>query len=271
MKYDKTWRRARKTITDFLVDKEVEKLVPIQDAESTQMIWEVLHGPEKYHSHVLRQFGAVILASVYGQRGKAPLTQRFFAIQAESAALLDQGATPPLDVFPILMYVPDWMTPWRGWKRRADESKRKQRELYRELFQEAKGRTGGMGQEIFVKKLLDEKEKQGYSEIELEYLSGFLLEGGADTTAMAFLTFIVAMATNPNLQQQAQAEVDSAFGEGIVPVNLESKELPFLQACFWEVRSLPLTSANFGNGRYLTWIDSTVASGLTNGHSTRYQ
>ncbi|KAF2266042.1 cytochrome P450 [Lojkania enalia] len=238
MKYDKRWRRGRKTINDFLKDEVVSKLLPIQDAESTQMVWEVMNEPAGYYGHVMRQFASVILASVYEQRGKVhrgERTEQFYAVQDEWAAVLDPGAMPPYDIFPVLRYVPDAWTPWRGWRKRADDLGNKQGGLYRELFQEAKVRVrNGQGSTTFAATLLANQEKEGYSDAELEYIAGFMLEAGADTTAMSFLTFIVALAAYPNVLKQAQKEVDEVFGDSKMPGSLEGIKLPYIQGCFWE-------------------------------------
>ena len=60
MKYDKNWRRARKTMAEFLKDSEVDKRIEVQNAEATQMIWEIMTNPGEYREHVMRQFLAVV-------------------------------------------------------------------------------------------------------------------------------------------------------------------------------------------------------------------
>lgn len=241
MPYGPKWRKARKTITDFLKDEEVDKLIPLQNAESDQMMYDLLSEPERYHEHILRYFGAIIMSSVFGTRGKdfgdEGKIKQFFACQAEWAGMLDQGAVPPYDVFPFLRYVPDFMTPWRGWKQRASALKNRQNGLYHDLFEDAKVRTKhGKGEDSFVAGLLRNNEKNDYSDVELEYIAGFLMEGGSDTTAGAFETFVLAMAAYPDAQKRAQAEVDAAFGEdGVRPEKLKWESLPYIKACFLEV------------------------------------
>ena len=95
--YGPKWRRARRTIVEFLSEREMGGLHRIQDAESCQMMWEFLGlsdggdaaGLTTYHRYVLRYFGAVILASAFGVRGKDSDAQsrvgRFFSIQLERA------------------------------------------------------------------------------------------------------------------------------------------------------------------------------------------
>ncbi|GKT49482.1 cytochrome P450 monooxygenase atE [Colletotrichum spaethianum] len=240
MPYGPKWRKARKTITDFLKDEEVDKLMVLQDAESSQMMYELFSDPGNYHDYILRYFGAIIMLSVFGTRGKdfddKGKIKQFFDCQAEWAAMLDQGAVPPFDVFPFLQYVPDAMTPWRGWKQRASALKKKQNGLYHDLFDEAKTRIEqGKGEDSFVASLIRNNMKEGYSDVELEYIAGFLMEGGSDTTAGAFETFVLAMAAYPDIQKEAQAEIDSVFGEdGVCSKKLKEANLPYLKACFLE-------------------------------------
>ncbi|KXH66031.1 cytochrome P450 [Colletotrichum salicis] len=240
MRYGPKWRKERKTITDFLKDEEVDKLVLLQDAESSQMMHELLCEPAGYHDHILRYFGAIIMSSVFGTRGKdfsdEGKIKKFFECQAEWAGMLDQGAVPPFDVLPFLRYVPDFLTPWRGWKLRAADLKLKQNGLYHDLFEDAKALIGqGKAEDSFVAGLLRDNEKEGYSDIELEYIAGFLMEGGSDTTAGAFETFVLAMLAYPDIQKRAQAEVDAVFGEsGVRGERLTAETLPYIKACFLE-------------------------------------
>ncbi|KAK7757330.1 hypothetical protein SLS62_000880 [Diatrype stigma] len=237
MPYGAKFRRARKTIGKYLRDDEVDKLVPIQDAESSQMMHELLRRPDRYHEHALRLFGAAIMASVFGVRGEryddeGSKIRRFFEIQHKWASLLAPGSVPPLEVFPFLARVPDILTPWRGWKGRAERLRQRQSSLYHDLFGEAKERVeAGRGRESFVAALLRSGEGDAYGRVELDYITGFLMEGGSDTTAGAFETFVLAMAAHPSIQKQAQAEVDKVFGhDGVVAARARANDLPFLKA-----------------------------------------
>ncbi|KAI3397918.1 hypothetical protein diail_10087 [Diaporthe ilicicola] len=255
-RYGAKWRRARRTIVEFLTERELEKLLSVQDAESSQMMWEFLglgagdvegSGSTAYHRCVLRYFGAVILASVFGIRGKdsdeKSTVTRFFSIQDEWAGILDQGQTPPLEVFPWLKYVPDFLTPWKGWRERAGFLSKRQRSFYHELFTETEARVNsGKAQDSFLGKLIINqraavkagRDKDVYTQLEMDYIGGFLMEGGADTTAMVFETFILAMASNRELQAQVQEEIDRIFGEDEMPHTADGNKLPFLKACFLE-------------------------------------
>lgn len=259
-RYGAKWKRGRKTVVEFLNEREVAKLVTLQDAEGSQLMWELLNisagggdeGLTAYHRHVLRYFGAVVMASVFGLRAKDSGAQskviRFFSVQDEWSGILDQGQVPPMEIFPWLRYVPDFMTPWKGWRQRARTIKTIQRSLYHEFFSETAARlAAGKLEDCFLSRLIKDQEaavkagrdKDVYSQVELDYIGGFLLEGGSDTTALVFETFIIAMAAYPEVQKQAQEEVDSVSGTEEMPHTVDEKKLPFLKACFLEVSSEP--------------------------------
>lgn len=289
------WRRARRTVAEFLGGREMARVARVQDAEGTQMMWELMRlggggGGEEaegegkgedgvlgevgaYHRCVMRCFGAVILASAFGLRGgdSGPRSRvaRFFAIQDEWTRMMGGVGVPPLGLFPWLKNVPDFLTPWRGWRERASALKEKQSGLYHELVSETKARAkAGKGQDSFLARIIENQEaaeasgrgKDMYTRLELDYIGGFLMEAGADTTAMTFETFLLAMVAHPEIQKEAQEEVDAIFGPSEMPHMCEGKQLPFLKACFLEVsppipstspQPLPLT--DFLNIKTLRW------------------
>lgn len=92
-----------------------------------------------------------------------------------------------------MKHVPDFLTPWKGWRERAEMIKQRQGSLYRELLAETESRVDvGKSEDCFMGKLLINqkaavkagRDKDVYTQLELDYIGGFLMEGGADTTAM---------------------------------------------------------------------------------------
>ncbi|KAI1131775.1 cytochrome P450 [Nemania abortiva] len=241
MQYGPRWRKARKTTMDFLKNSEVDKLLPLQHAESVQLIRDILRDPERWRDYSTRMFGAVIMASVFGIRGTdiSPKGKimTFFDVQAEWSEMIAQGGAPPLEVFPFLKYVPDFLTPWKKWKQRLERVKQRQNKLYHDLVSEARTRiANGKGQDSFAAAVLRNNDKTEYTDEELEYLLGLMMEAGSDTTASAFETFILALATHPDLQTQLQEEVDRVFGPKVMPsASANSDDLPLIKACFYEL------------------------------------
>ena len=62
LQYGKEWRKQRKILPSLLSDTMVDKLLPLQEAETTQTMFQLLQDPEGYYDHIHRYTTAVILA-----------------------------------------------------------------------------------------------------------------------------------------------------------------------------------------------------------------
>ena len=61
------------------------------------------------------------------------------------------------------------------------------------------------------------------------------LAAGADTTASAIGTFFLAMVCYPDVQKEAQAELDKVLNHGRLPEHSDFPSLPYLSALVKEV------------------------------------
>ncbi|KAF2831163.1 cytochrome P450 [Ophiobolus disseminans] len=245
--YGDLWRGQRKKLVDFLGGERTDKMKPVQDAESTQMIFDMLKSPVNFEHHVDRSFGAVILATVFGQRGKTfehgGKIESFFKVEEQWSAAVGPTSSPPINSFPFLNSVPDWLTPWKGWKLRALGIKGEQERLYIGLLNETRERLShGKGANCFLSQCLVTQEKEWYDDTYLAYLGGVLLEGGAETSSSATMVFIMAMAAFPEVLERAQEEVDRVCGVSRLPGQEDTANLPYIRACMLEVlRWRPVT------------------------------
>ncbi|KAI3319462.1 cytochrome P450 [Xylariaceae sp. AK1471] len=240
LQYGSKWRKERKTFMEFLKSSEIDKRLPIQEAESSQFMYELLLEPERFHEHGFRYHGAIIMASAFGQRGKEYAdnseVKRFFDVEKDWAIIIAPGFIPPHDIFPFLKIMPDFLTPWRGWKQKTRSVRQRQQALYQDLFAGVKDRMAqGRSQECFLADVLRNNEKYGYSDVDLAYIGGVLLEGGTETTASAFETFLLVMVAYPSFLKKAQEEVDGFYGNDKMPTGTSDAELPFLAACLLEI------------------------------------
>jgi cytochrome P450 len=245
--YGDTWRRQRKMLVELLGGDRSDSIKPVQDAESTQMLFDLMNDTSHFEKHVLRSFGAVILATVYGQRGKTlekgGKLDTFFTIEEEWAEAIGPSKYPPTNSFPFLHYVPEWMTPWKGWKSRALRIKEIQGGLYKGLLRETKERLKeGKGAKSFLAQCVEVQDKEWYDDTYLAYFGGLLLEGGAETSSSTTMTFIMTMAGNPDVLKKAQEEVDRVIGRTRLPGKDDTGCLPFIRACMLEItRWRPVT------------------------------
>jgi cytochrome P450 len=270
--YGDLWRGQRKRLVEFLGGDRTDKMKPVQDAESTQMIYDLMNDPENFERHVDRSFGAAILATVFGQRGKTMQPggklESFFKVEAQWAAALGPTSYPPLNSFPFLGSVPDWLTPWKGWKDRATLIRNEQELLYGTLVSETRQKlTEGKGTDCFLASVLKTHEKERYNDKFLSHLSGVLLEGGAETSASSIMVFIMAMAAYPDVLLKVQEEVDRVCGTSRMPCKDDIGSLPYVKACMLEILRwrpiIPLgvphnTTANDTYGSYTVPIDTDI-------------
>jgi cytochrome P450 len=173
--YGDRWRQHRKIVQSLLNVNEVDKLLPIQNAEAVQTLFHLLQDPEGYYDHIRRYSTAVILASVYGQRGaefKSPKVQALYNVQDRFTAILEPGAAPPVDAFPFLQYLPEFMC---GWKKEAKSIRKDQSSLYFSLLGETKQKIASENIECFLKKLLRDQEKLKLDDEHVAYLGGILV------------------------------------------------------------------------------------------------
>jgi hypothetical protein len=137
---------------------------------------QLLDGPSGYYDHIRRYSTAVILASVFGQRGasfQSPKVQALYHAQDRFTAILEPGATPPVDAFSFLKNLPEFLSPW---KKEAKEIQKEQSSLYCGLLGETKDRIRDQKlASCFMEKVLGDQKKTGFNEWQIAYLGGILV------------------------------------------------------------------------------------------------
>lgn len=94
-------------------------------------------------------------------------------MQNQFTEMIEPGATPPVDAFPILKYLPDFLA---AWKTKAKSIRHEQRELYFALLEDTKKKmANGEAGNCFLASLIAEQEKNGFSDEEIAYIGGILV------------------------------------------------------------------------------------------------
>ncbi|KAL4938687.1 hypothetical protein BDV06DRAFT_231598 [Aspergillus oleicola] len=234
--YGSDWKALRKAAQGLFTSRELAAILPIQEAEATQTAYDLIWQPERYYEHIQRYTTAVILASVFGQRGEsfdAPNIQALYDVQNRFTALLEPGATLPVDVITFLQYIPEFMA---SWKKKAREIRRDQRALYFRLYNATKERMRqGVRTGCFMEKLIDDQEKNKLDDEHTTYLGGILMEAGSDTTSSTLLSFLLAVLENPTALKRAQEDVDRVCGTERSPTMEDLENLAYIEACMHEI------------------------------------
>jgi len=171
----------------------------IQEAESTQVIYDVLSKPSDFLARVRRFSPAVILAIIYGKRGptwESKPVQDIYAVMRAWSSIMETGNTPPVDIFPFLKYLPDFMSDWR---KRAKRLSGMMFTSYRALVEEVRDRRArGIKRNSLMDKIMEEQAAPGFDKTnalgvdKLAFLGGVLMEGGSDTVHLPRLLLLIA-------------------------------------------------------------------------------
>ncbi|KAJ7916802.1 cytochrome P450 [Mycena leptocephala] len=208
-RYGEKWRILRRAAHATLTPEASARLLPIQKAETVQLIYDILHSPQSFYSHIQRYSSSVILSVLYGKRSprfETPETVASFKVEHEWVTLLEAGATPPMDFFPILKYVPERFAKW---KRDCKNVRKMQRDLYFGLLDDTQERLRrGEGNGSFVEELISRQEELGMDREMTGYLSGILIETGSETTTSYLQSLVLALVAHPEAQKKAHEEID---------------------------------------------------------------
>ncbi|KAF5358757.1 hypothetical protein D9758_008555 [Tetrapyrgos nigripes] len=276
MSYNNTLRLFRKTMQPMLNSSGAIQHQPIQIAEATQLMHDLLHSPnmsllldlfmeilisltnhQRVYTHLERYSTSVTTSIVFGKRFPeydcAEVEGIFQSLNA-TARIFEPGAHPPVDQLPILNYIPDR---WAKWKRMAKWGNRLVRRIYFHLLSVAEDRVrDGKENGSFLEGVIKRREEYGLTRREVAFLGGVLLEGGVHTTSLFLQWMILSLIAFPEVQKKAQEEMDRVIGQERAPRLEDFADLPYCRALvnelhrFRPVAPISIPHAMLDDGTY---------------------
>ena len=119
--YGQGWRKLCKACQSLLSVKEFDSLLPIQNAEASETMFELFQSPGDCYNHIRRYSTAVILASVSAREAlkfQSPEMQALCYTQEQFTEILAPGAAAPVDEFPFQKFLTAFLS---GWRAKADK------------------------------------------------------------------------------------------------------------------------------------------------------
>ncbi|KIA75329.1 hypothetical protein HK57_00208 [Aspergillus ustus] len=244
---DEYSRRLRTTTKNFLVGAGLFKFRPMQKAVGTQLVYKLFQSGDNWLEHIFEWGVSTPVAMMSGANvenfGKH-WVHEYHASQGMFESLLDPGQSPPVDIFPVLRWVPFIFA---SWKRKAQVTRKALLSAYGVMMAHAKKGRHGPTSEFLIPKLLQQSADQEtasegrFTEQEITWLTGGMLDAGVDSSVVTFQTILLALATHPAVQRKAQAEIDAVFASSTgsttsdsLPEIIDLERLPFLHACITE-------------------------------------
>lgn len=172
----------------------------------------------------------VLTKTVLGIRTASPSAAHMkdlYAVLDGLSEIFEMGATPPVDIFSIFRYLPESLFGnWRSRSRRVEDI---MVNLYHPLVDRVQRRREKSGpRETFIDGVLDQQDNLQLTRHEIDLMVGNLLEGGSDTSSIMTIAFIQAMACYPDVQREAQREIDALLGEDTIPDWKDYARLPYV-------------------------------------------
>lgn len=153
-----------------------------------------------------------------------------------------------VDLLPPLRYLPSWLpgmqfkTTAEEWRKINDQVGDVPYHFTQEQMKKGENRSS------YVSKKILEETGHGTREIDpdveevIKWSAAIIYGGGADTTSAIIRAFFLAMVMFPDVQRNAQREIDTVIGSDRLPGEQDQKNLPYISAIIKEtLRWFPLT------------------------------
>ncbi|KAI0056482.1 cytochrome P450 [Artomyces pyxidatus] len=238
--YGEHWKSMRRITQQSLNRASSLQFLPSQLADTRMLLQQLLDTPEKYISNIRYALGKNLIENTYGIKVDSPNSE-FVKLSRETHEVIQNAVIPGsffVDIFPSLKYVPSWF-PGAGFKNLARIARGHGQHMVDGAFSAAKkSMVGADAIPSLVGSLLNnnptEMSREDYEYI-IKWAAGSLYGAGTESTVSGISTFFLMMATHPEVQAKAQAELDRVLGPGRLPTFEDRASLPYLEAVIKEV------------------------------------
>ncbi|KAH7083300.1 cytochrome P450 [Paraphoma chrysanthemicola] len=212
------------------------------ELENKQLLYDMMTDPSDLLEHFRRYSSSLVTSIVYGFRWPTfhdPLLQKLFHNLDNYVRLNMTGGAALADFFPILRYLPTWLSPH---KREALAHYAHEIAMYTTLYQRVKSAllANPNARSCVCKDVIALQAQENYTDEYTSHIPGQLWEAGSDTTSTQLYGFIQALLLYPDIQAKGQAELDAIIGHDRMPTLDDMIRLPYVRACVKEtLRWLP--------------------------------
>ncbi|KAG8891750.1 hypothetical protein FRC01_014529, partial [Tulasnella sp. 417] len=244
---DTRWKSYHRAAKVVLSPSAAERHKPVIQAETCQLLYDILNEPKGFFDHSRRSTTSIILSIVCGKRAprhETPYVKEFYRLMPEWIRLLESGAA--LDLVPALTYLPEVLAPWRANVRKV---RRWMHDLCMSTIEEceereAKGTSNGCALET----VKENAEEWKLTRPMVGFLGGVLVETGSDTAGVSMHNMILMAMANPEAQRRAYEEIDRVVGTERLPDYDDLSRMPYVKAFILEISRLkPTAPAGFAH------------------------
>ncbi|EGN97597.1 hypothetical protein SERLA73DRAFT_75262 [Serpula lacrymans var. lacrymans S7.3] len=240
LRYGNGWRQHRRLMHDKLRSTAALTYRPLQMRKAHQLLVDLYEAPNDFVLHLQTMAASTIMSITYGyetQRRDDPLVALVGNALVQGLKVMTPEAAAILGTWPFLLYLPSWF-PGAGFKKQAQESCIMVNEMIEKPFEYTASRMASNdATACMVSDLLGQiKGKDNYDGLErvVKNVASTSFAGGSETTTSTFVNFVLAMVLYPDVQERAQAEIDSVMDGNRLPNFDDRDSLPYVEAILRE-------------------------------------
>ncbi|KAF9509880.1 hypothetical protein BS47DRAFT_1487742 [Hydnum rufescens UP504] len=243
LRWGPQFQRHRRLLQGSFTKRNVEAFRELQVSESRILVKNLIEKPEAY-ANLLRRFSsALIMGIVFGYRMTSDY-DRYDQIGADASYAISHAGAPggtPVDFFPLLRYLPNWL-PCPSSLKYARKWSWAIEQLYEIPFAAVQEQVRqGTAPRSFIVPLLERINTSAEKGIvpdmglaDLKGAAGAVYTAGQDTTSATLSIFLLNMILNPRVQLKAQNELDSIIGFDRLPTFEDRPSLPYIERVMQE-------------------------------------
>ncbi|KAF8585121.1 cytochrome P450 [Ramaria rubella] len=243
--YGDTLRQFRRLGRQSMGMHAIGEYKLVQEEEARFLAKAVIDSPNDLIDHIKRATSITLLRILYGYTPSNELDALNTAAQklVSDSSILILASARLLDLFPFLRHIPAWF-PFVSFQKRAKDLGNIFRYVFNTPFEAVKRNLDTAGEEYHPSSsicatLLYEGTNEQYFGPEGENLIrtflGSIYPPGQETSASTLATFFMLMATHPQVQAKAKAEISSVVGDHRLPASSDRHLLVYLQALLKEI------------------------------------
>ncbi|KAF8509027.1 cytochrome P450 [Hysterangium stoloniferum] len=252
MRYTERYKEHRRLFHNYFSSSATQRYNHILRKEAQMLIRVLFDKPNDFQHQLKHMAARAIMLIAYGH--EVATDDDEYVQVAEAANKTFSDALNPgsflVDFMPALKHVPAWF-PGASFKRKAREWRKLSRDLIERPFEAVKRKMKeGKALPSFTSTLLEESThpEAKIDEETVQNTAAMAYAAGADTTVSALTSFVLAMVLHPEVQERAQAELDSVLHDERLPDYTDRGQTPYLEAIINEIlRWNPVTPLGVGH------------------------
>ncbi|KIK53485.1 hypothetical protein GYMLUDRAFT_250310 [Collybiopsis luxurians FD-317 M1] len=239
--YGDEWRRDRRVLHQKLRSQNAEELHPLELSKAHELLRNLLDSPMDFENHFQVYPASVVIQLLYGH--EVTREDPLINLVLETIWLFSGAVFPGtnlLNVFPSLKHIPEWLPVpiIQPLLQRCAKSRALLTQMQDIPFNFVKrDMEQNATVQCWISELLEKnkQEEQKLPESVIKAMGASLFAAATETVLAVLSTFVLAMILFPDVQKQAQQEIDLVVGNSRLPTFEDRPSLPYLDALIREL------------------------------------